>query len=59
MRKQLRLKKETVRLLSDEALMFAVGGTSSSSIDTNAICVSSGCPPETGPGHCVWPKQID
>jgi len=57
--RQLKLKKETVRLLSDESLMFAVGGTSSSSIDTGGVCVSSGCPPQTMPGHCVWPKQID
>ena len=54
MRKQLKLKKETVRLLSDDALQFAVGGTTSETANpfcTNGTCASVGCEPATLPTH--------
>ncbi len=60
--RKLMLKRETVRLLSDEALQYAVGGTTSETANpfcTNGTCASVGCPPETGAEHCPRPRMID
>jgi|SoiMethySBSTD1v2_1073268.scaffolds.fasta_scaffold89260_4 hypothetical protein len=63
MRKKLKLNTETVRLLSDEALRFAVGGTTSETANpfcTNGTCASVGCTPHTaGYLSCGCHKEIE
>ena len=63
MRKKLKLNKETVRLLSDDALRFAVGGTTSETANpfcTGGTCASVGCTPHTAAYiTCTCPRKIE
>ena len=63
MRGKLTLNKETVRLLSDEALRSAVGGTTSETMNpfcTNGTCASVGCTPHTAAYiTCTCPKRLE
>lgn len=63
MRRTLKLNKETVRVLTDESLQLAVGGTTSGTLNpfcTNGTCASVGClPPTAAYLTCGCHKQIE